>query len=347
MKKSKKIPVCVIGAGRIGLSHEFDKKRLKPASHVGMWLKNKKCRLVAICDKNKKQFNRAKKLNENIKFYNQSKKMLEEEKPKIVSIATWKDTHFKITKLCINQGIKVIVLEKPLANNIKQSKEILSLIKKKKVKVLVNHRRRYDMEIIKLKKKLDKGIIGEIIQASSYYVYGLLTTATHAIDTLRFLLSNTAGEIKEVYGFKNSFKNFSSPDDSNYDAILVFKNGLKVTLQSLDMKSYDNFDFYIYGKKGKILITEIGRSILKFSVQKSPEHSGFTELNQKPVKLCKSKPRNQFAKLSENAVECLKNKKTLPLCSAEDSFMDMEIINKIVLSAKNKSIVKKINLKAN
>ena len=163
MKKSKKIPVCVIGAGRIGLSHEFDKKRLKPASHVGMWLKNKKCRLVAICDKNKKQFNRAKKLNENIKFYNQSKKMLEEEKPKIVSIATWKDTHFKITKLCINQGIKVIVLEKPLANNIKQSKEILSLIKKKKVKVLVNHRRRYDMEIIKLK-KLDKGIIGEIIK---------------------------------------------------------------------------------------------------------------------------------------------------------------------------------------
>ena len=199
MKKSKKIPVCVIGAGRIGLSQEFDKKRLKPASHVGMCLKNKKCRLVAICDKNKKQFNRAKKLNENIKFYNQSKKMLEEEKPKIVSIATWKDTHFKITKLCINQGIKVIVLEKPLANNIKQSKEILSLIKKKKVKVLVNHRRRYDMEIIKLKKKLDKGIIGE--KSNHLLCLWTLTTATHAIDNFDFLLS-TAGEIKEVYGLK-------------------------------------------------------------------------------------------------------------------------------------------------
>ena len=41
------------------------------------------------------------------------------------------------------------MLEKPLANNIKQSKEILSLIKKYKVKVLVNHRRRYDTEIKK------------------------------------------------------------------------------------------------------------------------------------------------------------------------------------------------------
>ncbi len=340
-----KIQVCVIGTGRIGLSHEFDTKRVKPASHVGMWIKNKKCNLKAICDKNKSQFSKAKKLKKDLIFYRNPKKMLQEIKPKIVSIATWKDTHFKITKLCINQGIKVIVLEKPLANNIKQSKEILSLIKKYKVKVLVNHRRRYDTEIIKLKKKLDKGIIGEVIQASSYYVYGLLTTATHTIDTLRFLFSNIAGEINAVYGFKNSFNNFSSPDDKNYDAVLVFENGLRVTLQSLDMKSYDNFDFHIYGKKGKILITEIGRSILKFSVKKSPEHSGFTELNQKPIKLCKSKPRNQFAKLSDNAVECLKKKKALPLCSAEDSFIDMEIINKIILSAKSGSKEKKIKFK--
>ena len=345
MKKTKKIPVCVIGAGRIGLSHEFDKKRLKPASHVGMWLKNTKCELVAICDTQKNQFHKAKKLNKNIKFFDDAKKMLKKMKPMIISIATWKDTHFKVTKLCISQGIKVIVLEKPLANNMKQSKEILSLIKKNNVKVLVNHRRRYDVEIIKLKKRLEKGIIGEVIQVSSYYVYGLLTTATHAIDTLRFLFSNIAGEINAVYGFKNSFNNFSSPDDKNYDAVLVFENGLRVTLQSLDIKSYDNFDFHIYGKKGKILITEIGRSILKFSVQKSPEHTGFTELNQKPIKLCKSKPRNQFAKLSDNAVECFKKKKALPLCSAEDSFIDMEIINKIILSAKSGSKEKKIKFK--
>ena len=73
---------------------------------------------------------------------------------------------------------------------------------------------------------------------------------------------------------------------------MVFKNGLKVTLQSLDIKSYDNFDFHIFGKKGKILITDIGRSIIKYHIQKSPEHTGFTELKQKPNKLFISKPRN-------------------------------------------------------
>ena len=344
MKKKIKIPVCVIGAGRIGLNHEFDKKRIKPASHVGMWLKNKDCNLVAVCDKDEKQFLKAKKLKKNLLFYTNPMSMLKAIKPKIVSICTWKDSHFKMTKLCIKMGVRVIVLEKPLANNIKQSREILKLIKKTKTKVLVNHRRRFDTDIIKLKSKLEKGFLGEIIQVSNYYVYGLLTTATHAIDTIRFLFSKIAGEIKEVYGFKNKFKNFTSKDDKNYDALLVFNNGLKVTLQSLDIKSYDNFDFHIFGKKGKILITDIGRTVLFFPINKSPEHSGFTELSQKPKKLYGSKPRKQFLTLAENAVDCLLDKKTKPFCSAEDSFIDMEIINKIIMSAKNKSKLKKIKI---
>ena len=32
-------------------------------------------------------------------------------------------------------------------------------------------------------------------------------------------------------------------------------------MQSLNIKKYDIFDFHIYGTKGKLLITGIGRSI--------------------------------------------------------------------------------------
>ena len=50
--------------------------------------------------------------------------------------------------------------------------------------------------------KLKKGVIGDIVQVSSNYVYGLLTTGTHLIDTLRMLLYPIAGEIQYVTGFK-------------------------------------------------------------------------------------------------------------------------------------------------
>ena len=36
-----------------------------------------------------------------------------------------------ITKRCIEMGLKVIILEKPLANNIKEAKKLINIIKKK------------------------------------------------------------------------------------------------------------------------------------------------------------------------------------------------------------------------
>ena len=196
-----------------------------------------------------------------------------------------------------------------------------------------------------MRKKIINGEIGKILQVSSYYVYGLLTTGTHVIDTLRFLLKDVAGEVDKVSGHLNNFQFYHSKDDKNYDAVIIFKNGLKATMQSLDIKKYDIFDFHIFGTKGKLLITGIGRSIFKYKVIKSPEHEGFDELNLSPKKFCKSLPRKQFLKLAQNATSCLQNKKTEPLCSAYDSYVDMEVIDKIILSAKNGSFDKKIKLK--
>ena len=60
---NKKIPVAIIGAGRIGMLLEKDPKRVKPATHFGMWLNNRKANLVAICDRDKKKLKFAKKQN--------------------------------------------------------------------------------------------------------------------------------------------------------------------------------------------------------------------------------------------------------------------------------------------
>ncbi len=330
-----KIKICLIGAGRIGYSLELDKKRLKPASHFGMWMSNPSTQLVAIADKKKlRPIYKKKKLN--LKFYKNYKIMIKKEKPKIISICTWKDTHYEITNTCIDLGVKVIVLEKPLANNIPQAKKILKKINLTKTNVIVNHRRRFDDDIIKLKSLLEKGIIGDILQVSCFYVYGILTTGTHLIDTIRMLFIDIAGEIDEVTGFKSNNLSFKSKDDNNLDAFLKFKNGLSCAIQSLDMKSYDNFDIYIYGKKGKILISGIGRDILYYKTTDSPEHTDFKELTNVPRKINSSKPRPQFKRLGENAINCLL-KKSKPLCNATESYKDMMIIDCIIKSAKNNS----------
>ena len=72
----KKIKVSVIGAGRIGLKLEFDKKRLKPATHFGMWIKNRYTNLSSFCDKNSDSLKFAKRLNKKINYYFNYKKMI-------------------------------------------------------------------------------------------------------------------------------------------------------------------------------------------------------------------------------------------------------------------------------
>ena len=45
-----KIRVCIIGLGRFGMLLENDKKRLKPATHFGLWSNSKKVSLVGVSD---------------------------------------------------------------------------------------------------------------------------------------------------------------------------------------------------------------------------------------------------------------------------------------------------------
>ena len=163
----KKISVCHIGAGRIGFTLEFDKKE-KASKSLGHVKSNKDIKLSGVSEKNinKKLLD---KISKNITVYKNFVKMIKNEKPDIVSIATWKDTHYAITNK-YRFRYKSNSTGKPLANNINQAIKLHKKINKEKVKVLVNHRRRYDEEIIKLKNKINSGFIGDIIQVSSYYV---------------------------------------------------------------------------------------------------------------------------------------------------------------------------------
>lgn len=343
----KLIRVCLIGAGRIGFKLERDKKRLKPATHFGMWSKNKKANFLAIAEKKKINNEFRSFIPKSINIYSDFKKMISVEKPEIVSIATWKDSHYNITSKCIDLGIKTIVLEKPLANNIYQASELHKKIKKNNVKILINHRRRFDEKVIKLRKQLRNNIIGDILQVSAYYVYGILTTGTHLIDTLRMLLKDVAGEINYVIGLKNEFNNFSPADDQNIDGVLIFKNNLKATIQCLNMKNYDNFDIYIYGTKGKILITDIGRSGFLYKVSNSPEHEGFNELSSQKISLFGPSPRNQFGHLANNAIDCANNKEAKSFCDSYESLVDMIVIDSLIKSSKNNGKIKKVLLPNN
>ncbi|MDP2696286.1 MAG: Gfo/Idh/MocA family oxidoreductase [bacterium] len=317
----KKYKAAVIGIGRIGMLLESDPKRTKPATHVGLWIQHPRTELVAVCDNDPKKFEVAKSMKPDVRTYTDPEELLKTEKPDIVTISTWKDTHYEMMKLALKYNIPAIVLEKPIAEKVEHAREIVDEANEKGINLFINHRRRFDSLLYEIRDGIRQGLIGEVLQVTSHYVFGLVTTGTHLIDALRFFL----GDIKWVAAFPNKKEHFAPPDDPCVDGFIGFENDVKVALQSLNMKDYDIFNTDFYGRKGKLSFKNIGRDFELYKVIESPEHQGFTELENHPSQRWGGQPRNQFMFLGDNVVDCLEGK-AKSLSTGEDSLKALEAL---------------------
>ncbi len=81
-------------------------------------------------------------------------------------ICTPSDTHYKISKLFIQNRIPII-LEKPAASNIKQIRKLIQLSKKNKTTVIINHSDLFNENFIMLVSKLK--LIGKIHSFTCYF----------------------------------------------------------------------------------------------------------------------------------------------------------------------------------
>ena len=146
---------AVIGTGRIGMGLESDPLRLKPATHFGMWQSHPRTRLAAVCDSDPAKLETAKAKAPGIRTFTSPEKLLVEIKPDLVSIATWRDSHYDMMKLALDHGVPAIVLEKPIADTIEQAREIVDRANGLGTHLFVNHRRRFDALLYEIRGRLE------------------------------------------------------------------------------------------------------------------------------------------------------------------------------------------------
>jgi predicted dehydrogenase len=340
--RKDKYTAAVIGTGRIGMLLESDPKRRKPATHFGMWNSHERFDLAAACDNDPAKFEVARSLNPEVRCYTDPAQLLREIKPDVVSISTWRDSHYEMLKLCLEAGVPAIVCEKPIAEKQEHADEVVAEARRRGIHLLINHRRRFDPLLYPFRDDLRNGIIGEILQVNCFYVYGLITTGTHLVDALRFFLKDIAGEMVWTSAFPNAFSTFTPPDDPNIDGFIGFENGLKVAIQTLSMKDWDNFDFAFHGRKGRAVFKNIGRDIEIFRARESPEHLGFTELENTPSEFRGGEPRNQFGFMADNVVDCLEGRGQ-SLSTGEDSLKALQVLLAMQKSAASGGAVVRID----
>ena len=118
--------VLVVGVGNMGKAHAKAYYKIDEFNLVGLVARSPETRNLLSNELG------------NVPQFDDFDKALKETKPDIVSINSYTETHKDFAIKSLNSGAHIFI-EKPLAENIKDAEEIISLAKKKNKKILVGY----------------------------------------------------------------------------------------------------------------------------------------------------------------------------------------------------------------
>lgn len=183
------LKVSILGVGNMG------------RNHLRVYSELSEVKITSVVDISEKKIELP---YENIKVFSDYKKMIEEEKPDLVSICVPTSFHYEVAKYCLESGINVL-LEKPICLDIKEAEKLLELSKENNVKLWVGHIERFNPALLKVKEMVKNGELGQIIALMSRRVGGFppqikdaniaVDLAIHDIDISNFLLNDLPKEI--------------------------------------------------------------------------------------------------------------------------------------------------------
>lgn len=326
----KQYTVAVIGCGRIGFSWDFDPGRIKPASHLGAFSRNPRIRIVGAAEIDGRKRAAVSRAFPGLPVFADAKVLLQKTRPDIVVIATPDDTHYPMVKLAAEHRIKLILCEKPIADNLSDAGKAVKVSKKFGSILLVNHMRRFDPVLRKFALNVRSGKLGEIQLVRALYVNGLLNSGTHTVDLLRCCL----GDIVWVSARKNPGAVFTHKNDYNADAVLFFKNGTRGVMQSLDARHYYLFEQQFYGTKKLAMLKNLSLTIEIVPAKKALAASVQPRLSYADLQQSGDSQRSFFKNMVDYVVRCLDGKEK-PTSTGEDAYETLKVLMAVRQSAQN------------
>ena len=288
------------------------------------------------------------------KKYKQWKKLIADNKVDILIVASNGNTHYEIMKFAIENKVKKILCEKPLTNSILKANNLITLVKKYKTLIAVNHIRRWSNSYLRLKKLIDSDLLGKI--KNIYFEMGggqLASNGGHLFDLSRFLTSSEPKDIIAYIDKKNTphprGKKFSDP--GAYGVLRMLDNSRIFFDMSEDYGTPSLIK--ILCKYGTIIIDETNETWRIYSRSKKDRSLPLTKRPKLKKITFVGGGRINMIESSENTLKNLlkaKNNKDLN-CNLYDGYQSLMVAigahyssaknKKVLFPLKNKVIVKK------
>ncbi len=336
LPKLSNMKTAIIGTGRIAWKLENDPLRYHPCTHAGtikylndqsiLHNQNIPFTLTGICDLNTQVMNDFEKwwggtLNKYSDYYG----LIAKEKPEFLIITTYVSSHSEIALFAMSQGVRKILIEKPIALNHQQSLLIQQMAVKTGTEVFVNFERRYHGGYQKIKEYIEKSSPGSIRSIRGQVLTGsgfdpnsetgpLLHDAVHWIDLLVWYF----GKPENIQGkiFRNKADTYEE-----YSSNLLHYKDFSAQLITDGRSNYFDFTLQIDFHDSRI---EAGNSGITFySTELSKKYTGFRDLREVNIYYSKHNP---WVQLYETIALNKTPKLIYPL---NDAIHGMEIIQTI------------------
>ena len=152
----KTVKLGIIGLGYIGQVHLRHSFKI-PGVQVS-----------AVADISKKALKKAKNMGVK-KTYIAYEELLKDPEVDAVVIGLPTHLHLQCTQKAAESN-KNIFLEKPIARNVKEAQEIISVAQRNSVKLMIGYPLRFNRSFREVKEKLDNGLLGDVENAHATYI---------------------------------------------------------------------------------------------------------------------------------------------------------------------------------
>lgn len=294
--------------------------------------------------------------------YTSLDELLSDDSVELVIVNTPNYTHYDYAKKALQAG-KHVIVEKPFVADVKEGEELIALAKAQNKVLSVYQNRRFDSDYKAVKKIIDEGWLGEMVEAEIHFdrykegisikqhketpgpgTGALYDLGSHIIDQALQLF----GMPKAVFGDITIMRPVSKVDD--YFEVLLYYPNLRVRLHSSYLVREALPGYILHGSKGSFIKTKtnvqeeaLDKEILPggddWGIEPESE-MGFlhTEKDGQVIKKYVSSERGNYADYFTGIYKTIRENAPVPV-AAEDGLNVIRIITAAFKSSETRQVI--------
>lgn len=310
---------AIVGCGKMaGLE---DKSRTPPLSHAAMLKGNRAIDLTACCDPDLKRRQRFAEKWQVPGHFADWPSMLKAGPLDLLVIASPTDTHLEALRDALGAGVKVILVEKPVAWRSADLAAFLEGLGAEKNRIVVNYHRRFAPNFRALYSHLTGQQLGEVRVLSAIYPLGLVHAGTHMIDLLLWYFGRPSW-LQPIQARAVNDR------DVLADFALGFDNGATAVLRGVAREPANLFELDIVGTKGRVRISLGGRRMEYFEPGQDPDYQHLTALQAAPAPF-ETQWQGTYEALADHLLDLADGSATLPACGLGDALAALRVAEQV------------------